>query len=340
MRFLLTLARCIFAAPKQPIGWAEVGASSDLCNRRLTAAADWRGRSRPIEQSRGRAQTLNYSLGHRSLTLIAARGRVATRRTSSPPPRCCSAPTFPWAVLWRLRMPRIIGKIPRIDLRGETGLCVTKEGWRLIEERYGRRLPDEARDAVTAVTNKYMQLASAEENASSKEDALNRLRNLKDRTVFLHAAINELPVDNPVRQYVDEEIAFAYTVSQYENATTILEYVSFFERDLERFSKACDDTINFLSKHNFWPAGGAWDVWIRQLTTVLGGYHLPTPARKDSDNKGDRTSPFVEFVDAFQRLIIPEQFRRSLHSKGALATAIHKARSYSKPLTSEKDGSG
>jgi hypothetical protein len=238
-------------------------------------------------------------------------------------------------------MPRISGKIPRIILRGETGLCVTEEGWRLIEERYGHQIPDEARSAVNAVTNKFLQLASAEEDAPLKEDASNRLRSLKDRTDSLHEAINELPVDNPVRQYVDEEIAFAYTISQYENATPILEYISIFERDLERFSKACDETITFLSEHNFWPTGGAWDVWIRQLTTILRGYRLPISARKDSDKaKSDQASQFVELVDAFQRLM-PERFRRSMHSKPALATAIHKARDYSsKPLASKRHSRG
>jgi hypothetical protein len=235
-----------------------------------------------------------------------------------------------------LRMPRISGKIPRITIRGEMGLCVTEEGWRLIEERYGHQISDEARSAVNAVTNKFLQLASAEEDAPSKEDALNRLRSLKDRTDSLHEAINELPVDNPVRQYVDEEIAFAYTISQYENAIAILEYISLFERGLERFSKACDETITFLSEHNFWPTGGAWDVWIRQLTKILDAYDLPTAARKDSDKaKSNQASQFIELVYAFQRLL-PEQVRRSMHSKPALATAIHKARKYSKPLSSKR----
>jgi hypothetical protein len=158
---------------------------------------------------------------------------------------------------------------------------------------------------------------------------------LKNRTDSLHEAINELPVDNPVRQYVDEEIAFLYSISQYENATPILEYVSIFERDLERFSKACQDTITFLSTHDFWPAGGAWDIWIRQLTSILDHRGLPTSARKDSDKaKSDKASQFVELVDALQRLI-PERFRRSIHSKPALAAAIHKARDYSKPLASK-----
>ena len=232
-------------------------------------------------------------------------------------------------------MPTLSGKIPRITIRGGTGLCVTEEGWRFIEERYGHQIPDEARISLNAAINEFLQLASAEDDAPSKADALRRLESLKGQTASLAKAINKFPVDHPIRRYVDEEIAFAYSISKYEDSTPILEYFSTFERELARFSKACQDTITFLSNHDFWPTGGAWDVWIRQLTTILRGYRLPTSARKDSD-KSDKPSQFVELVDALQRLL-PERFRRSIHSKPALATAIHKARDYaSKPLVSER----
>jgi hypothetical protein len=238
-------------------------------------------------------------------------------------------------------MPRLSGKIPRITLRAETGLCVTEEGWRLLEKTYGCKIPDEARSAINAATNKFLQLASAEEDAPLKADALKRLENLKGRTTSLEEAINELPVDNPIREYVDEEIAFAYSISRYEHSIPILEYLSTFERELGRFSKACQDIITNLSSHDFWPTGGAWDVWIRQLTTILDRHDLPTSARKDSDKaKSDKASQFVELVAAFQELIIPEQLRRSDLSKPALANAIHKARKYSKPLTSKRQSSG
>jgi hypothetical protein len=118
-----------------------------------------------------------------------------------------------------------------------------EEGWRKFEERYGHQIPDEARSDVNAVTNKFLQLASAEDDAPSKAEALERLEKLKDRTDSLLEAINELAVGNPIRQYVDEEIAFAYSISQYENATPILEDITTFERELGRFSKACQDTI-------------------------------------------------------------------------------------------------
>ena len=245
-------------------------------------------------------------------------------------------------------MPKLSGKIPLITMSAGASRALrevarafhlVEEDWRLIEKKYGRQISDEARVDIIAATYDFLRLAYAEDIAPSKADALERLKNLESQTESLQKAINELPVDNPVRQYVDEEIAFAYTISQYENATPILEYVSIFERDLERFSKACDETITFLSEHNFWPTGGAWDVWIRQLTTILRSYRLPTSARKDSDKaKSDQASQFVELVDAFQRLI-PERFQRSMHSKPALATAIHKARDYSsKPLTSKRHG--
>jgi hypothetical protein len=234
-------------------------------------------------------------------------------------------------------MPRISGKIPRITLRGETGLCLTDEGWREIERRYGNKIPNEARSAVNAVTSEFLQLAEAEDDAPSKEDALKRLKNLNDRSNSLQKAINKLAVDDPVRGCVDEGIAFAYSIAKYENATPILEYLDTFERELSRFSKACKDTTAFLSDHSFWPAGGAWDVWIRQLTRTLDHYHLPTSARKDSDKaKSDKSSQFVELVASFQELTIPEPFRRSHHSKTALASAIHNARNYSKPLASKR----
>ena len=199
-------------------------------------------------------------------------------------------------------------------------------------KRYGRQIPDEARSDIIAATYEFLRLAYAEDDAPSKADALQRLKNLKGPTESLQKAINKLPVDNPIREYVDEEIAFAYSISNYEDSTPILEYISTFERELERFSKACQDIIIFLSTHDFWPAGGAWDIWIRQLTRILDHHRLPRFARKDSDKaKSDKASQFVELVDALQRLI-PALFRRSNHSKPALASAIHKARKYSKPL--------
>jgi hypothetical protein len=269
--------------------------------------------------------------------LIAARGRVAARRTSSPPPRCCPAPTFPLAVLVALTMS---GKIPRIVMREAFGFHVLEEDWCEIEKRYAHSIPAEARSAVNDVTEKYLRLASAEQDAPSKADALKRLEDLKGRTASLKEAINELPADNPIREYVDEQIAFAYSISKYEDSTSILEYLSTFERELERFSKACRDTISFLLDYDFWPARAAWDIWIRQLTQALDRHGLPTSARKDSDKaKTGKASQFVELVDALQRLI-PERFRRSIHSKPALATAIHKARKHPKRLKRQASAGG
>ena len=69
---------------------------------------------------------------------------------------------------------------------------------------------------MNAATNEFLQLAAAEDDAPLKADALRRLENLKDRTASLAKAINKLPVDHPIRRYVDEEIAFAYSISSYE----------------------------------------------------------------------------------------------------------------------------
>jgi hypothetical protein len=165
---------------------------------------------------------------------------------------------------------------------------------------------------------------------------LKHLKNLKDQTDSLQKAINELAVDKAIREYVNEEIAFSYAISKYENPVPILKYVGTFERELERFSKACQDTISFLSNHDFWPAGGAWEIWMRELTGILDCHRLPTSARKDSDKtRSEKTSDFVQLVAELQQLI-PPQFRRHYHSKPALATAIHSARKYTKPLVSSR----
>jgi hypothetical protein len=215
------------------------------------------------------------------------------------------------------RKPKLIGKIPLITMSAGASRALrevarafnlVEEDWRLIEKKYGRQIPVQARSDIIAATYEFLQLAYAEDIAPSKADALGRLENLESQTESLQKAINELPVDNPIREYVDEEIAFAYSISKYDS------HLSTFERELERFSKACQDTIAFLSNHVFWPAGGAWEIWIRQLIRILDRYELPTSARKDSAKaKSDKASQFVELVASLQELI-PTLFRRSDHS--------------------------
>jgi hypothetical protein len=128
-------------------------------------------------------------------------------------------------------MPRLSGKIPRITIRAGTGFHLMEKNWRQIERKYGHQIPDEARIAISAVSHEFLRLVSAED-APSKADALKRLENLKGQTDSLQEAINELSVDNPIRDYVDEEIAFAYSISNYQSPTPILEYLSTFEGEL------------------------------------------------------------------------------------------------------------
>ena len=105
--------------------------------------------------------------------------------------------------------------------------------------------------------------------------------------------------------------------------------------DLARFLSACDLTVQWLeqdAQQDYWPEGGAWEHWIRQLTIILREHDLPTGARKD---KSGRASPFVSFVFELQSLL-PRKLIRSQHSKSALAVSIHKARRGSKPAVTRK----
>jgi hypothetical protein len=128
-------------------------------------------------------------------------------------------------------MPRLSGKIPLITMSAGASRAIreaarafhlVEEDWRLIEEKYKRQIPDEARRDIIAATYKFLRLAYAEDDAPLKADALKRLENLKSQTESLQKEINELPVDNRIREYVDEEIAFRYSISNYESPTPIL----------------------------------------------------------------------------------------------------------------------
>lgn len=74
--------------------------------------------------------------------------------------------------------------------------------------------------------------------------------------------------------------------------------------------------------------GQCWEGWIRRLTLIFAEHQLPTSARKDRDkNKTGKASPFVCFIDQFQKCF-DARYRRGSSS---LAEAIAKARRVSNP---------
>lgn len=249
-------------------------------------------------------------------------------------------------------MPKSKGKVPRITFRAVQPITLGDEVWQTVEAVYRQKVPEEVRAKITAVTNQFLRLASAE-NTGSMDDAIRRAQGLRKCTQLLIDAIEARAVGDVTREYVDDELALSYARLNSDQLCKIIgiraaplaarKYIDEVYVDLLRFLSACKITLKELdraSQNHYWPDGGAWEVWIWELTGILEKHNLPTGVRKDTDKiNSDRASPFVEFVGRLQTFI-PEKHIRAQHSKGALATAINKARNELKPFVARKKARG
>jgi hypothetical protein len=229
-------------------------------------------------------------------------------------------------------MPKRKGKISRVTFRTAKPLDLSEENWRGIEEAYGRSISQNVRDQTVAATIQFLRLAAAE-NTPLMEDALKRVTSLRDRAQSLNEAINQLAIGDPIREYVNDQLAGTYALLNYDRAAfPTRNYIAHFSLEIGRFVNTCNETLNFLPQYDYWPTGGAWEIWIRQLTKIFANNNLPTGARKDvNKNKRATPSPFAKFVWSLQSFL-PKQYIRAIHSSGALVTAIYEARKGSKPL--------
>jgi hypothetical protein len=252
-------------------------------------------------------------------------------------------------------MPKSKGKIPRITFDAIQPINLSDENWRTIEEAYGHSISRDARAQIEVVTSRFLQMSLAE-NTGSMEDATKRANQLRQRAGALLAAIAARPVGDVIRDYTDDELALSYARLYSRKLGKILhiraaplarcKYVSELYAHLERFVNACDLTLNefaYISEHDYWLSGGAWETWIRELTGILKMHHLPTGVRKDSRKYVEaRFSPFVRFVKTLQSSL-PKEHIRSRSDNDALpvglSTAINKARKESKPLVALREKS-
>ena len=193
------------------------------------------------------------------------------------------------------------------------------------------------RASIIEATKSFLESAEAESNAGSMEDALERVERLRKRAQSFSAVIEERAVGDLTRDYVDETLAMSY--AQLNTDHTEREYVVELSADLSRFFDACDLTLQRLKQddqHNYWPEGGAWEHWIRQLTDILEAQHLPAGARKDAAGYGvDKASPFVKFVGTLQTFL-PKKHIRGRYTLSSLAEGIYKAREKPKPAVAPR----
>jgi hypothetical protein len=241
-------------------------------------------------------------------------------------------------------MSRRKGKIPRISFGAAQPINLTDDNWRTIEAAYGQAVSLKTRAQIETATKGFLQFAQAE-NTGWMDDAVRRVSRLRKSAWLLITAIEAHGVADITRDYVDDELALSYARLNSDKISKLLgirsaplaayKYVRELRTDLGRFVNACDLTLKEFqnaSQQEYWPTGGAWKIWIRQLTEIFANNNLPTGARKDvNKNKRANPSPFVRFVGSLQGFL-PKQYTRAIHSSGALVTAIYEARKESKPL--------
>jgi len=159
---------------------------------------------------------------------------------------------------------------------------LSDENWQAIEASYGYSISQEIRTQIKTVTTRFLQFATAEDTGLMN-DAVKRIRRLRARAQSFNAAILERSIkdaareDIPaekmikerIREYVDDELALTYALLNYDQPLPWRNYVSRISLELGRFVNACNEVLDFAPQYDYWPDGGAWEVWIRQLTGIL-----------------------------------------------------------------------
>ena len=146
-------------------------------------------------------------------------------------------------------MPKLKGRIPRITFREVQPLKLRDQDWLTIERTYGHSIPLEARAQITVATNRFLQLAQAE-NTGLISEAVKRVNRLLKRIQWLHACINERHPEDVTRAYVDDQIAVGYSLINVDDPAgkrfPTRNYISGVSHELMRFAIACDTVTESL----------------------------------------------------------------------------------------------
>jgi len=233
-------------------------------------------------------------------------------------------------------MPKSKGKIPRITVPPIQPFNLSDENWGKVEDSYGQSISQEIRTQINAAIARFVQFAVAEDSGLTINDAVKRITRLRERALSFIDAIKEHPVEDAIRMWVDEELELFYEQSNYDHQLLVRNYVGQLSLELGRFVNVCNEMLDYTSRYNNWPDGGAWETWIRQLTDMLELRRMPTGVRKDTAKlKEDKFSVFAKFIYTLQKFL-PSKYTRAQHSLVAIATAIINARQESKPPVARK----
>ena len=201
-----------------------------------------------------------------------------------------------------------------------------KRDWCDLESAYGVDLPNELRAEIQYVTDVYLFWAQLEGKGTHApiSKSISRVRSLRKAAVRLLKTIGEH--GDEIREYIDYQMSAPNEVNQSRTSGALARHV----KDLELFIQRCDAALLLMKKDSqagFWQQGAAWDNWISVLGRCARRYGLPDAASKGQakSKSAKNISPFAAFVWELQKKI-PQQYRRSTHSKGALSQAISRAK--------------
>ena len=174
------------------------------------------------------------------------------------------------------------------------------------------------------MTQSYLDWEVFERTAPPVSDALGIVNQCLAGAKTFQASLRGLTSD--ARLYAFHLIKSNFQDARVDEKADVLHVLS---GVLTSFQVACmsaRETLKDSAQASF-TEGDAWKHWIRQLAQILREAGLPQTVRKDTDkiHSDHQQSPFVHLVWELQ-CSLPEEARRSMWSRPALADAISKAR--------------
>lgn len=215
---------------------------------------------------------------------------------------------------------------PRIPIASVSGgdpkLTITEENWQRIQDAYRSDLSPDLRKKIYEATIAFLQFVPFEQTAQPVSIARQKIKRVRKAATALQKAI----LEHPQSDAGDATLYATRLINRYfdDGSITGRDKLGFLGKLMGPLSTACLLALGYLDnpKNYGRREGDAWRLWVQRLKSILAAKGLPTEVRKDTDkNKTGNPSPFVAFIRELQACV-PETFRRSTQSDGALAQSV------------------
>ena len=212
-------------------------------------------------------------------------------------------------------MARPLPRLPIASVGGNAPTAtVSTDDWKRIERAYGHKISDLLREAIRDRTNVYLHFAQLENAAKPVAEAEKYLKAIYKAASALSNAFH-LQCDDDARRYVDVLLKQSFSDPRLKVSDTN-DSLHSFKGVMTSFVVACEQVEHKLEENKprgFRP-GAYWNVWVRNVRSVLKENGLPSGYRKDTDkNKTGKLSDFVILVSELQKCIRPEYRRGAPH---------------------------